>query len=104
MRMRPSFRLLEFSSHASVFPIRKSRSPPSSTQRLIPRSPLPNGIEPETSRLGDVQATLYRSNQSAFMLDVVQRGAFDSHWRAAKGGARLQQFQQKVKPRRREIR
>jgi hypothetical protein len=40
---------------------RKRRSPVGSTQTLRPTSPLPIGIEPDASRLGEVQTTSQRS-------------------------------------------
>jgi hypothetical protein len=52
--------LIEFSSHVSVLPMSSRTSPPTSAQTLTPMSPLPIGIEPDTSpaRLGESQTTL----------------------------------------------
>jgi hypothetical protein len=58
-RTRPSFRLIELSSHASLLARSSSTSPlDSSTQTFTPMSPLPRGIEPEASLLGVSQTTL----------------------------------------------
>jgi len=57
--IRPSFRLIEFSSHASDLASMMRRSPLGSTQAFNARSPLPSGIDPEQSLLGKSQTTLY---------------------------------------------
>src|SRR6476646_5806494 len=60
-RTRPSFRSRTFSLHASVLLTYKRRSPFSSTHAFTPMSPLPSGIEPLESLLGEFQTTLYAS-------------------------------------------
>src|SRR5207253_2850978 len=66
IRIRPSFRLIEFSSQASDLAIKSSRSPLFfSTQTLAARSPLPMGIEPDASSLGESQTTLYFASRSS---------------------------------------